>query len=134
MARRVALVVLAFNGFFAGAWAAFAPRQFYDSFPGAGHHWVAVDGPYNEHLVRDAGAFFLALGVLALVAAVIGSRDWSIAASVSWLVFSVPHLVYHARHLHHMGTGDAVGEMIALAIPIVAAVVVLLTLPRRALS
>ena len=34
---------------------------FYDDFPGLGRSWVAADGPYNEHLVRDVGALNLAL-------------------------------------------------------------------------
>ena len=39
------------------------------SFPGLGLHWVDVDGPYNEHLTRDAGSFMLALLVLTVAAA-----------------------------------------------------------------
>ncbi|MFN8035518.1 MAG: hypothetical protein U0V73_06260 [Acidimicrobiia bacterium] len=121
----MALVVLAINGVLVGGWALFAPRSFYDDFPGAGHHWVSVDGPYNEHLVRDVGAFYLALGVLALGAllwkSVVGAR----LAGVAWLVFSVPHLVYHLRHRDGLGTGDVIANAAALAIPIVAAVATL---------
>ena len=38
-----------------GLWATLSPRSFYDEFPGGGRAWVAADGPYNEHLVRDFG-------------------------------------------------------------------------------
>ena len=45
-----------------------SPQSFYDDFPGLGRAWVSVDGPYNEHLVRDVGALNLALLVLFVVA------------------------------------------------------------------
>ena len=37
------------------------PAAFYDDFPGLGRMWVAPDGPYNQHLVRDVGELNLAL-------------------------------------------------------------------------
>ena len=61
---RVAFGYLALSSLQIGAWALFAPRSFYDGFPGAGRSWVSVDGPYNEHLVRDVGALNLAIAVL----------------------------------------------------------------------
>jgi len=51
---------------FVGAWALFAPVSWYDSFPGLGLRWLPVLGPYNEHLARDVGAFFLALTALSV--------------------------------------------------------------------
>ena len=44
-----------------GLQALFTPRSFYDDFP-LGRGWVAMDGPYNQHLVRDVGSLNLALG------------------------------------------------------------------------
>ncbi len=55
-AQRVVAVVLAASGLYAGLWAATTPRSFYDSFLGLHRAWVSVDGPFNEHLVRDVGA------------------------------------------------------------------------------
>ena len=52
---RVLLIIVGIGNAVVGLWAAVAPQSFYDDFPGAGRHWVAVDGPYNEHLVRDVG-------------------------------------------------------------------------------
>src|SRR5437879_910064 len=49
---RLMLWVLAFSAFGVGVQAAFFPRSFYDDFP-MGRGWVAMDGRYNEHLVRD---------------------------------------------------------------------------------
>ena len=56
---RVILALLAITSVQLGLWATFAPRSFYEDFPGGGRNWVAVDGPYNEHLVRDFGALNL---------------------------------------------------------------------------
>lgn len=47
-AARVVLSMLAAVGLVVGSWALFAPQSFYDDFPGAGRHWVSVDGRYNE--------------------------------------------------------------------------------------
>lgn len=122
---RAALVWLAGNGLLVGVWAAFTPRAFYDEFPGAGHHWVAIDGPYNEHFVRDVGAFYLALGVIALVALLWRSAVAAKIVGVAWIVFSIPHVVYHLRHLSGLGAGDAIANIGGLAVPIVAAVALL---------
>jgi len=127
---RVALVGLAANGLLVGVWAAFAPRSFYDDFPGAGRQWVAIDGPYNEHLVRDVGAFYLALGVVALVALLLRSAPAARAAAAGWLVFSVPHVVYHLRHLDGFDSGDAIANIGGLVLPIIAAVFVLVAADR----
>ena len=66
---RVALGLLAVSSLVVGVWAGFFPQSFYDSFPGLGRHWVRVDGPYNEHLVRDVGTLNLGLAALAATAA-----------------------------------------------------------------
>jgi hypothetical protein len=99
LARRVLLAVLAGSATTVGAWAAFTPRSFYDDFPGLGQIWVAVDGPYNEHLVRDVGALNLALAAVTVCALVTLSRPTILAAALGWLAYGVPHVIYHARHL-----------------------------------
>src|SRR4051794_22378518 len=67
LTTRVLLIVMGAGNAVVGLWASLAPRSFYDDFPGAGRQWVAVDGPYNEHLVRDVAVLELAL--LAVVVA-----------------------------------------------------------------
>lgn len=124
--RRVALVVLAANGMFVGLWALAAPRSFYDDFPGAGRVWVAVDGPYNQHLVRDVGALNLALAFVAVLALVTGSVLVAQAAGGAALIYGVPHLLYHATHLSPFDTTDAVGVIVGLALAVVAGVVAVL--------
>lgn len=51
---RAVFAYLALQSVVVGAWALLAPRSFYD-FPDAGRSWVSVDGPHNEHLLRDVG-------------------------------------------------------------------------------
>lgn len=61
--RRAALWLLTSTTLVVGAWALLAPASFYRAFP-LGRAWVAVDGPFNEHLLRDVGGLFLALTVV----------------------------------------------------------------------
>ena len=110
-----------------GAWAAFAPRYFYDEFPGGGRAWVAVDGPYNEHLVRDLGALSLALGVVTLVAAVTLARSTVVAAALGWLVYGIPHLVYHLRHLDVYERSDQIANVATLSVAPALALVALVS-------
>ena len=64
---RVVLVVWAAASVQLGIWATFAPRSFYEKFPGFGHHWVSMAGPYDEHLVRDVGGLYLALLIMPIM-------------------------------------------------------------------
>jgi hypothetical protein len=128
---RVALVFLGVANIGVGVWAAFAPRSFYDDFPGFGRHWVQVDGPYNQHLVRDFGALNLALAVVTIAAAITLSRPLVIAVAIAWLAWGVPHLVYHVRHLDVYSRSDQVLNVVLLsALPVVAVVVLVLALRR----
>jgi len=127
--QRVLLLLLAASAAFVGFWAVIAPRSFYDSFPSLGRHWVDVDGPYNQHLVRDVGGLYLALLVLS-VGALVGAEQRVVRiAGAAWLAFSVPHFVYHAAHLGPLSTADATLELIALALTLLAAAALLL--PQR---
>jgi hypothetical protein len=117
--------VLAVSALGVGVQAAFFPRSFYDDFP-MGRGWVAMDGRYNEHLVRDVGALNLALLVLTLGALVIGTMAVARLAALSWLVYSVPHFVYHLRHLSMPMAGtEKVALVVSLAVTVIAPVVVL---------
>ena len=97
---RILLAALALIGIAPGVWAAGAPESFYDDFPAVRSAWVSGDGPYNEHLLRDVGAFFLAMGVLAAFAAIAGTMLAARLAGSAWLVFSGIHAAYHLSHLH----------------------------------
>jgi hypothetical protein len=129
--ERAALAALAVVGLVTGLWAALAPRSFYDDFPGGGRSWVAADGPYNEHLVRDVGALNLALAVVTVVALVTLGRDVVFAAALAWLVFQVPHLIYHARHVDVYDGSDKVATIASLVLAVVLPAVVLVAVRRR---
>jgi hypothetical protein len=133
---RIGLFLLGFPALVIGVWAAFLPRSFYDDFPGFGQVWVAPDGPYNEHLVRDVGELNLALMVVTAVALVVLTPVLVRAVLAGWLVYSVPHLVYHARHLDPFGTDDQVSIIASLAlVPILAIALLVISVrsPKPAL-
>lgn len=119
---RVLLLALALPQLATGAFALFSPRGFYEEFPAAGRPWVAALGPYDEHLVRDVGAGLLALSVLLIFAAVSLDRGLIRAALVTWLVFAVPHLVFHVSATDSFGLADNVanlsGHGLAVLIPV----------------
>ncbi|HEX5095297.1 MAG TPA: hypothetical protein VFX21_04760 [Acidimicrobiia bacterium] len=124
---RVGLAVLAVQAAMLGVWAGLAPRSFYDDFPGLGRHWVSIDGPYNEHLVRDVGWLNLALLVVTVWALVTLARSLVIATLVAWLVADLPHLVYHAANLDGLSSSDGTAEIISLALgPAIAAALLVL--------
>lgn len=128
--RRVALVVVAAGAGVVGLWAQAFPRSFYDDFPAMGRVWVAVDGPYNEHLVRDVGGLQLALAFTAVLALVTGSVLLARAAGAGALISGVPHLLYHATHLDPFDTTDSVTMLVALTAAALAGL--LAVLPDRA--
>ena len=103
---RIALGYLALVSVQIGAWALLAPRSFYDGFPGLGRAWVSVDGPYNEHLVRDVGALNLALTAIFVLAAVSLSRSLIVGAAIAAMVWGVPHLVYHLVNTGGLSASD----------------------------
>ena len=130
-ARRWILLLLALTAAYTGSWATLAPQAWFDAFPGFGHHWLPILGPYDEHLARDTGGLFLALCALSIGAAFRAADGFLVRlAGVCWLVFSIPHTIYHFRHLDMYDTTDAVLNVVGLAAILVLAAVLLL--PARA--
>lgn len=127
---RVLLVLMAVSSGFIGLWALLAPLSFYDDFPGAGRHWVSVDGPYNEHLVRDVGGLYLALTVVAVVAAIVLGRVIVRTAAVATLMFAIPHLAYHSAHIDLYMSTDAVASLFSLGVGVVIPLIVLVLVSR----
>jgi hypothetical protein len=115
--RQIVLWLLATAALVVGIWAQFAPQSFYTSFV-FGRGWVAADGPYNEHLIRDVGGLNLALAVVTIAAARSLRPDLVRLAALSTLVFAVPHLTYHASHLAVYGPVDVVGNLVALGLQV----------------
>ncbi len=113
---RVALAYLTLQNLQIGFWALLAPQSFYDGFPGLGRGWVAIDGPFNEHLIRDFGALNLALAVLFIAAAVSLDRLMLRTAAVAALVWGVPHALYHVFNTDGLSTGDLAASLGGLAL------------------
>lgn len=101
---RFGLAYLGLSSLVVGGWATFAPASFFADFPGGGRSWVAGDGPYNEHLVRDVGAWSLALAFVLLTAAWRPQRLLAMVAAGAAVVAALPHAVYHSRHAALVGT------------------------------
>jgi hypothetical protein len=131
LAARIALAYLAISGLLVGVWASVAPRSFFLDFPGLGHMWTAADGRYNEHLVRDVGDLNLALVVVTLAACIWFSRTLAISAALAWIVYSAPHLAYHAFNLGVLSSDDRTAEIVALSIPILLAAFVIVVAARN---
>ena len=93
-------------------------------------------GPFNEHLVRDFGGLNLALALVTIVALLKGTRTLVGTAAGAWLIWSVPHLAYHAANLGVYGRSDQIANMTTLAFGVVIPVLLLWALQstRRASS
>jgi hypothetical protein len=122
---RVALVVLAASSAVVGVWAQAFPRSFYDDFPGLGRVWVAVDGPFNEHLVRDVGGLNLGLAFVAALALVTASPVAARAAGGAALLYGAPHLAYHAMNTEGFEATDVAAMLVSLGLAVLAALVAL---------
>ncbi len=103
-AVKALLAWLAVYSLSVGAWQYLAPRSFYDDFPGLGRHWVDVDGPFNEHLLRDVGQGNLAFGVVALVAVLTGGVWLARATGLAAVVANLPHHAYHQVNVEVLPT------------------------------
>jgi hypothetical protein len=114
---RAALWLTAASAAGVGIVAALAPRTFYDDFPYVGH-WVDRLPPYNEHLVTDVGALYLGFALVLAWAAVSLQRPLVLAACWGWILFSALHVAFHARHLDGFGSGDAIEQLVSLAVVI----------------
>lgn len=108
-----------------------APRSFYDDFPLPGAGWVSALAPYNEHLIRDYGASYLALAALALVAAWVAERRLARLALALWLVAAVPHLAFHVAHADRPAGLSGALSLLTLSANALVALVLLVLVPRE---
>lgn len=127
---RLVLWLLALSSLSVGIQAAFFPRSFYDDFP-FGRGWIAMDGLYNQHLVRDVGALNLSLFVITVAALLVSTCVFARTAAIAWLVYSVPHFLYHLRHLtHSMPGADKLGIVVSLGLTVIGPILLLLVRAR----
>ena len=122
---RVTLACLALSAAVPGLQATISPTAFYDGFP-FGRAWVQLLPPYNEHLIRDVGGFYLAFAILFAWAALRPSRELVVPLAAAWSVAALLHATYHTLHLDGFGAADAVaqttGLVAVLALPVLAIV------------
>jgi hypothetical protein len=107
-------------------WLLLDPAGFYAWFPGFGHIWVSVDGPYNAHLLRDFGAMNLALGAVTVIALQHRERSLDLATGLAWLAFSLPHFIYHLENLSILASDmDRVLQTVSLGLTVLLALSVI---------
>ena len=123
------LAITAAMGLFVGVWAAAFPQGFYDSFPGLGLMWISIDGPFNEHLIRDVGALYLAIAGASIYAIFARGLGATRAVGIAWTVFGAPHLAYHLGHLEGLAPIDVIGNVVSLGGSLLLGI--LLLLPAR---
>jgi hypothetical protein len=108
---RAGLVVVAALQAEIAVWGLIAPHSFYASYPGAGHRWVAVMGPYDEHLVRDFAAMELGFAVLLVCAAIWFERRLVLVTGAAFLAATVPHFAYHLTTTEMLSTADNIASL-----------------------
>ncbi|GEM45983.1 hypothetical protein [Deinococcus cellulosilyticus] len=123
---------LALNFLVPGFWALISPQGFYQNFPLPGHPWVAADGPYNEHLLRDFGSLQLALAALTLASIFWPAQASTRVVAISTLIFGAPHLFYHVTHLHTFSQpADMIAAVTLLALQVIVPLLLLLHSPAK---
>jgi hypothetical protein len=134
LAARIGLVLVAGGNAEVGIWGIAAPHSFYTTYPGAGHHWVAALGPYNEHLVRDFAAAELGFAVLLVAAAVWFGPRLVLVAGTAFLTATVPHLAYHLTTTGSFTTVDNEASLGSFGLEIAVVGYAMLTAHRGALD
>ena len=129
---RIGLVALGIPNALAGLWAVLAPESWYDDFPGFDPRLVAAEPPYNAHLVTDAGAGLLASGFVLLAAAWLADRRSVCFGISAFLVFAVPHTLWHAMNESAGLSGAEDARNVGTLVFSVIAAVVLLVVSARA--
>jgi hypothetical protein len=119
---RAGLWFLTFVEVAVGLVATLAPRAFYDYVP-----WVDLMPPYSEHLMRDYGAMNLSLALVFVVAVATMDRRAVRVALGAYLLFAIPHLIFHVTHLEHFTKAASVGQTTTLAIALLPAALLILT-------
>ena len=123
---RAALAFLSLGELAVGIWALFLPRSFYEDFPSSGRDWVSTLGPYDEHLVRDVGELNLAFGVLLALVAIRPDRRLVRVSLLAYLVYTVPHFIFHLAQTHAFSMGDNLAQLVGLGFQVALPAAILL--------
>ena len=73
-----------------------------------------MDGPYNEHLIRDAGGAYLMITALAIVGLARKQNASPLAVGLATMFFNLPHFAYHRTHLGMFKKLDRVLNVLVL--------------------
>jgi hypothetical protein len=128
---RAGLLGLAVPVLIVGGWSLIAPHNWYDQFPVGSGHWISALGAYDEHLVRDFGSLYLALGLLLAFAAV--ALDRLLVQAILWasLVFQVPHFIFHAANAEPLSAASNIVNLVLLGAGLILTVMLLGLVSRR---
>lgn len=99
-------------------WPLASPTNFYKTFPGMGMHWIDINGPYNEHFLRDFGALNAALLVVIVFALWKQTPELMQAAGVAIAIYALPHALYHLGHLDVYESSEKIIAVAPLVIQI----------------
>jgi hypothetical protein len=103
-----------------GVWQYFFTHSFFTGFP-----TVALDPPYNEHLLSDVGGLTLALAAVVGHAAIRLEYRLVRGALAGFIVFALSHLAFHATHLAGFDAGDAIAVLAVLGVDAVLPILLL---------
>ncbi|HKJ35826.1 MAG TPA: hypothetical protein VKA36_04595 [Solirubrobacterales bacterium] len=130
---RAALLALGGTQAFLGLYALISPLGFYEDFP-LGRGWVAALPSYSEHLVRDIGGLFLLSGAVLIAAGIYLGRRLVAIALGSFLLFSVPHTLFHYLNFEPYETADVIINVIGLGGQVLIPIGLLVLLARSPAS
>jgi hypothetical protein len=99
---RIGLALLALLQLVIGGWNLLWPESFYLNVP-----TVDLTPPFSEHYARDFGGATAGLGVVLAAAAIKPRPNLVVPALLAMSVFAVPHLIFHAGHLHDAAPSEA---------------------------
>jgi hypothetical protein len=111
-----------------GIWGTIAPRSLFDHYPGFGHHWIAMLGTYNEHLLRDYAGAELGFAVLLVAAAIWFERRIVLIAGTAFLAATLPHFAYHLTTTETFKTADNLASLGGFVVEIVVVALAMLAL------
>ncbi|KJK33720.1 hypothetical protein UK23_45030 [Lentzea aerocolonigenes] len=124
---RISLAFMGVTGAFVGVHAYFATQHFYDNFPGLGLRWLPQLGPFNEHFIKDVGAFYLGITVLSFIALANARKAIVVQMTgAALLVFNVLHFYYHLTMLHMYEPRDQWLNAILLGLTVVLSVILVI--------
>jgi len=78
--------------------------------------------------VRDVGEFNLSFALLFIWTTISPERRLIWPVLWAWLVYAVPHFIYHLNHLMHFALVDQIGQVVALGFVILLPLVLLVAL------